>query len=119
MGAASKAGRSRLFECETRSLASLVESPTDKKPFCFIERPKPGGCGIPPKIPGGLQVNPFDEAYAALGSGGQMIVVLPNRDLVIAHKVEIEGPNASDMPILEQATLVQLVITARCSGPCK
>ena len=73
-----------------------------------------------PKIPGGLEVNAFDNAYAAFGLGGQMIVVLPSRDLVIAHKVEIEGPNAADMPFLEQATLVQLVITARCTdGRCK
>jgi CubicO group peptidase (beta-lactamase class C family) len=72
-----------------------------------------------PKLPGGLEVNAFDNAHAAFGVGGQMIVVLPSRDLVIAHKVEIEGPNASDMPVLEQATLVQLVITARCGGQCR
>lgn len=31
--------------------------------------------------------------------------------MVIAHKVEIEEPNAGDMP-----ALVQLLLTAQCSG---
>ena len=72
-----------------------------------------------PKLPGGLQVGDFYGAYAAWGTGGQLIMVLPVHDIVIAHKVEIEGDKAGDVPLLEQATILQMVLAAHCSGPCK
>jgi hypothetical protein len=45
--------------------------------------------------------------------------VLPAHDMVVAHKVEIEGDAAGDMPPLEQSTILQMVIATRCSGSCK
>jgi CubicO group peptidase (beta-lactamase class C family) len=72
-----------------------------------------------PKLPGGLQAGDFYGAYAAWGTGGQLIMVLPVHDMVIAHKVEIEGDKAGDVPLLEQATILQMVLAAHCSGPCK
>ena len=61
----------------------------------------------------------FTGAYMAWGTGGQFITVLPGLDMVVAHKVEIEGDSAGDMPPLEQSTIVQMLIATRCKGPCK
>jgi CubicO group peptidase (beta-lactamase class C family) len=72
-----------------------------------------------PRLPGGLSLGDFYGAFQAWGTGGQFITVLPAHDLVIAHKVEIEGDNAADMRPLEQSTIVQMIIAARCQGACK
>ena len=72
-----------------------------------------------PKQPAGISVSEFTGAYMAWGTGGQFIVVLPWLDMVVAHKVEIEGDAAGDMPPLEQSTILQMVIATRCKGPCK
>jgi CubicO group peptidase (beta-lactamase class C family) len=66
-----------------------------------------------PKLPPGLGIGPFYGAYMAWGVGGQLIVVLPDREMVIAHKVEIEGEGAGDMSPLELATAVQMAIASR------
>jgi len=73
-----------------------------------------------PKLPAGISVGEFTGAYMAWGTGGQFITVLPALDMVVAHKVEIEGDSAADMPPLEQSTILQMVIAARCDGgACK
>ena len=72
-----------------------------------------------PKLPAGVSVGEFTGAYMAWGTGGQSITVLPGLDMVVAHKVEIEGDSAGDMSPLEQSTILQMVMAARCSGPCK
>jgi CubicO group peptidase (beta-lactamase class C family) len=73
-----------------------------------------------PRLPGGAWISgDFYGAYQAWGIGGQFITVLPMHDVVIAHKVEIEGDSAADMPVLEQATLIQMILAAHCIGPCK
>lgn len=72
-----------------------------------------------PKLPAGISVGEFTGAYAAWGTGGQSITVLPWLDMVVAHKIEIEGDSPGDMSPLEQSTILQMVIAARCKGPCK
>jgi CubicO group peptidase (beta-lactamase class C family) len=72
-----------------------------------------------PRLPGGLMIGDFYGAYTAWGTGGQFLTVLPAHDMVVAHKVEIEGDAAGDMPPLEQSTILQMVIATRCSGSCK
>ena len=72
-----------------------------------------------PKFPAGISVGEFTGAYAAWGTGGQSITVLPGLDMVVAHKVEIEGDSPGDMSPLEQSTILQMVIAARCNGSCK
>jgi CubicO group peptidase (beta-lactamase class C family) len=72
-----------------------------------------------PRLPGGLMLGDFYGAYTAWGTGGQFITVLPVHDMVVAHKVEIEGDSAGDMSPLEQSTILQMAIAARCNGRCK
>ena len=72
-----------------------------------------------PKAPGRLRVGDFYGAHTALGTGGQSITVLPVYDMVVAHKIEIEGASPGDMSLLEQSTILQMVIATRCNGACK
>ena len=72
-----------------------------------------------PKLPAGISVSDFTGAYAAFGTGGQSITVLPSLDMVVAHKVEIEGDSPGDMSPLEQSTILQMLIATRCKDPCK
>ena len=65
-----------------------------------------------------LSVGPFDGAYTAMGTGGQYLTVLPQLDMVVSHKVEIEGDAAEEMTELEYSTILQMVIAAKCHGPC-
>ena len=66
-----------------------------------------------------FSVGQFDGAYTAMGTGGQYLTVLPQLDLVVSHKVEIEGDTAKEMTELEYSTILQMVIAARCHGPCR
>lgn len=72
-----------------------------------------------PKLPEGLSMSEFTGAYMAWGTGGQSITVLPWLDLVLAQKTEIEGDSPGDISPLEQSTILQMVIAARCKGACK
>ena len=72
-----------------------------------------------PKLPAGISVGEFAGAYMAWGTGGQFITVLPGLEMVVAHKVEIEGDSPGDMSPLEQSTIVQMVTATRCKGTCK
>jgi len=64
--------------------------------------------------------SPFAGAYTAWGLLGQYILVMPQRDLVIAHRVE--GPHGADWtkPDLPQVRLSQFVAIARAiaTAPC-
>ena len=72
-----------------------------------------------PRLPGGVTTGDFYGAHTALGTGGQSITVLPVHDMVVAHKVEIEGDSPRAMSLLEQSTILQMVIATRCNGACK
>jgi len=72
-----------------------------------------------PRTRGFFRPGDFYGAYEAWGLGGQFITILPFHDMVIAHKVEIEGDHSGDMPAFEQTTLQQMIVAAHCTGPCK
>ncbi len=72
-----------------------------------------------PRTRGFFRPGDFYGAYQAWGLGGQFITILPFHDMVIAHKVEIEGDHSGDMPAFEQTTLQQMIVAAHCTGPCK
>jgi CubicO group peptidase (beta-lactamase class C family) len=71
-----------------------------------------------PHNPGDVWVGPFYGSYSANGSGGQYLTVLPTLDIVISHKVEIEGPSAGDVSFFDYMTLVQMLIGAHCGDHC-
>jgi CubicO group peptidase (beta-lactamase class C family) len=68
---------------------------------------------------GVIDMGPFDGTYMALGTGGQYLTVLPALDMVVSHKVEIEGDKPGDVSLFDYSTILQLLIGAHCSGPCR
>ena len=72
-----------------------------------------------PVWPGGVYGSPFQGAYCAKGAGGQLIIVLPSADMVIAHKVDIDQDPAREVTPNEYNAILQMVIASTCSGPCK
>jgi CubicO group peptidase (beta-lactamase class C family) len=72
-----------------------------------------------PRYHGDVDAGPYYGAFSAFGSGGQYLTVLPNLDMVISHKVEIEGPTAGDVGFQDYMTMVEMLISAHCGDACK
>lgn len=62
----------------------------------------------------------MDGAYTARGLGGQFITVLPQLDMVIAHKTDSRYGGASSRRKLvvsdQYATVVRMIVSARCNA---
>lgn len=67
---------------------------------------------------------PFRGAYTGMGAGGQFITVLPQLDLVVAHKTDMDQPPADagsrrrrrNVSGTEYDTILRMLIAARCPG---
>lgn len=72
-----------------------------------------------PRFPSGIASGNFYGAYAAMGLGGQFIVVVPAYDMVVVHKVEIQnvGP---DRYVTNQEfyTMLQMLFASYCGERC-
>ena len=69
---------------------------------------------------------PFEGAYTARGAGGQFITVLPQLDLVIAHKTDTQqvsphgpGQRRRAVTMAEYESILRTLIAARCPGSCQ
>ena len=60
---------------------------------------------------------PMQGAFMAAGYGGQYIAVLPEADMVIAHKVELDPYHGYITPI-QWDTILNMVIASRCEDKC-
>ena len=68
--------------------------------------------------PSGIFITPYQGAYEAMGTGGQYILVLPARDMVIVHKVDIDKDPHAYVSSQEWDGIMNLVIGSACHGPC-
>lgn len=64
---------------------------------------------------------PFQGAYTGIGAGGQFITVLPQLDMVVAHKTDsqdrIPGSTRSrNVSRTEYDSILRMLIAARCPG---
>lgn len=59
----------------------------------------------------------YRGAYAGIGAGGQYIVVIPELDMVIAHKTNF-GRTRRRVQHDRFFELVDMIVAARCGGPC-
>jgi CubicO group peptidase (beta-lactamase class C family) len=68
---------------------------------------------------------PFKGAYTGIGAGGQFITVLPELDMVVAHKTDTSDPvpnskrsRAVSRP--EYDAILRMLMAARCpAGKCE
>lgn len=65
---------------------------------------------------------PFRGAYTGIGAGGQFITVLPELDMVVAHKVDTQQPSPHgasrrrSVSRAEYMTTLRMLVNARCPG---
>lgn len=62
---------------------------------------------------------PMQGAFMAQGSGGQYIAVLPEADMVIVHKVDLDPkPQRQEITPVQWNTILNMVIAASCEDNC-
>jgi CubicO group peptidase (beta-lactamase class C family) len=71
-----------------------------------------------PVFPGNIYDGPLQGAYSAMGAGGQFITVLPQADMVIAHKVDIDKDPRGSVDAMDYDTILAMVIDSKCPGAC-
>jgi CubicO group peptidase (beta-lactamase class C family) len=66
---------------------------------------------------------PFQGAFTGRGAGGQFITVLPQLDMVVAHKTDTSqvvpqgsGTRSRSVSMTEYDTILRMLIAARCPG---
>ena len=69
---------------------------------------------------------PFQGAYSGMGAGGQYITVLPQLDMVIAHKTDLEQVSPHRLEQGRRAvsasdydSILRMLIAAKCPGRCQ
>jgi CubicO group peptidase (beta-lactamase class C family) len=78
-----------------------------------------------PRLPRFESSGDYYGAFSAQGWGGQYIAVLPARDLVVAHKVDLEpspgkviGPKQY-VSNEEFQTILEMILASYCGDDCK
>jgi CubicO group peptidase (beta-lactamase class C family) len=72
-----------------------------------------------PLFPGHVSNGPLQGAYSAMGAGGQFITVLPQADMVIAHKVDIDKDSSASVSAMDYDSILAMVIDSKCASDCK
>lgn len=58
-------------------------------------------------------------AFMAAGSGGQYIAILPQADMVVAHKVDLDpSPKRGEITPIQWDAILNMVLAAKCEGDC-
>ncbi|MGD0096777.1 MAG: serine hydrolase [Terracidiphilus sp.] len=71
-----------------------------------------------PYYPGYTYIGFMQGAYSAMGTGGQYITVLPSKDMVVVHQVDIDkNPRASVTPSSYMAML-SMIANSYCDNAC-
>ncbi len=72
-----------------------------------------------PTFPGYSYIGFMQGAYSAMGTGGQYITVLPSKDMVVVHQVDIDkNPRAAVSPS-SYIAMLSMIANANCDNNCK
>jgi len=109
-------------------MTSVLTPWDEMNPFFLHERglPERWGFGLgwwvwdAPSYPGGMNIAPYQGAYMARGSGGQYLMILPAKDMVIVHLVDLDRhpDNRTWMEDQDWDAISNLVIGSFCSHTC-
>ncbi len=70
-----------------------------------------------PFFPGDVSTGFLQGAYSAMGTGGTFITILPARDMVVVHQVDIDrNPHASVSPS-SYIAILSMLENSRCPTP--
>ena len=72
-----------------------------------------------PIFPGGVFTGFMQGAYTAMGSGGQFITILPSKDMVVVHKVDIDVSPHTDVSGTAYMAMLTMIADANCAEKCR
>ncbi len=72
-----------------------------------------------PMFPGNTFIGFLQGAYSAMGSGGQYITVLPVRDMVVVHRVDIDKDAHAAVTPSSYMAMLSMIEDAYCGDRCK
>lgn len=72
-----------------------------------------------PAFPGGIYTGFLQGAYSAMGTGGTFITVLPDRDMVVVHKVDIDRKERASVSPSSYIAILSMIENSRCGDSCQ
>jgi len=71
-----------------------------------------------PLFPGGVYTGFLQGAYTGMGSGGTFLTVLPARDMVVVHQVDIDARPHANVSLLSYMAMLSMIEEAHCQDRC-
>jgi CubicO group peptidase (beta-lactamase class C family) len=72
-----------------------------------------------PNYPGYTYIGFMQGAYSAMGTGGQFITVLPSKDMVVVHQVDIDKNSRAAVSPSSYMAMLAMIANAYCDKDCK
>lgn len=72
-----------------------------------------------PAFTGGVMSGFMQGAYTAAGSGGTVITVLPAKDMVVVHQVDIDKDPRASVSASSYMAMLSMIANAYCDMQCK
>jgi len=72
-----------------------------------------------PVFPGDAYTGFMQGAYTAMGSGGTFITVLPGKDMVVVHQVDIDKNSHANVSNTSYLAMLSMIADANCGDACK
>jgi CubicO group peptidase (beta-lactamase class C family) len=110
-----------------RYSTSLITPFNDVHPMQMRNDAEPGrwGYGLlwwvwdAPAFPGNVYAGFLQGSYSAMGTGGQFITVIPAKNMVVVHQVDIDKDAGASVSPSSYMAILSMIANADCSGPCK
>jgi CubicO group peptidase (beta-lactamase class C family) len=119
-------GKAVLSADWVRYLTSLVTPFKDVHPYEFQNAGEPGRWGFgstwwvwdQPAFPGNISTGFLQGAYSAMGTGGTFLTVLPAKDMVVVHKVDIDRNARASVSPSSYLAMLTLIANSYCGDSC-
>ncbi|MBV9572963.1 MAG: serine hydrolase [Acidobacteriales bacterium] len=72
-----------------------------------------------PLFPGGIQMGFLQGAYTAMGTGGTFITVLPAKDMVVVHQVDIDKNPRGEVSPSSYIAMLSMIANSYCDQACQ
>jgi CubicO group peptidase (beta-lactamase class C family) len=120
-------GKSIVPDDWVRYMTTLITPFRDINPSDFRNygEPERWGYGLlwwvwdEPMFPGGTNTGFMQGAYSAMGTGGQYITVLPTKDMVVVHQVDIDKNYRAFVSPSSYMAMLSMIANANCGDNCK
>jgi len=110
-----------------RYMTTLITPFRDMNPTGFRNygEPERWGYGLlwwvwdAPTFPGYTYIGFMQGAYSAMGTGGTYITVLPAKDMVVVHQVDIDKDYRASVSPSSYMAMLSMITNANCGDDCK